>query len=140
MVIVHCTKSTHVIGQNQSYVVLLRGNNESFECSIDNITHRKRALFIQGLQILNKAINEDKINQIYDEASSKTMKRQTKRSFPILTCARFRASSELRSCTKSVRDHQVRVLFTNNALTKRKVSNPISKIFFTSSLAMISIT
>ena len=33
---VHCTNSTHAIGQSQSRVFLLSGNNESFECSIDN--------------------------------------------------------------------------------------------------------
>ena len=32
----YCTKSTHAIGQNQSRVFLLPGNNEPFECSIDN--------------------------------------------------------------------------------------------------------
>ena len=36
MIFVHCSKSAHAIGQNRSRVFLLPGNNESFECVIDN--------------------------------------------------------------------------------------------------------
>ena len=46
MIFVHCTKSTHATGQNQSRVFSLPGNNESFECSID-ITHEQRALLLK---------------------------------------------------------------------------------------------
>ena len=36
MIFVHCSKSAHAIGQNQSRVFWLPGNNESFECVIEN--------------------------------------------------------------------------------------------------------
>ena len=43
MIFVHCSKSAHAIGQNQSRVFWLPGNNESFECVI-TIAHQKHAV------------------------------------------------------------------------------------------------
>ena len=42
MIFVHCSKSAHAIGQNQSRVFWLPGHNESFECVI-TIMHEKCA-------------------------------------------------------------------------------------------------
>ena len=47
MIFVHCSESADAIGQNQSRLLWLPGNNESFECSIDN--NARKALFIQNV-------------------------------------------------------------------------------------------
>ena len=61
MIFVHCTKSTHAIGQNQSRAFLLSGNNESFECSIDN-NARKTCIIHQKMAANFAKTNEMKPN------------------------------------------------------------------------------
>ena len=56
MIFIHCTKSTHAIGQNQSLVFLSPGN-EFFECSIDNNARNVHYLF-------KMAINFAKIDEM----------------------------------------------------------------------------
>ena len=67
--------STLAIGQNQSRVFWLPGNNESFECSIDN-NARNSVHYSKCLQALHIAMNEDEIIQINHEACPKSTKRQ----------------------------------------------------------------
>ena len=76
--------STHAIGQNQSRVFWLPGNNESFECSIDN-NARNTVHYSKCLQALHIAMNEDEIIQINHEASLKSTKRQAKRYIAIFS-------------------------------------------------------
>ena len=83
IILAHCTKCTHAIGQNRSRVFLLPGNNEFCECVIV-IMHKNRALlkmaFCNGCKAVGSRflrVSEDEINQTVDNAMSKSIKSQT---------------------------------------------------------------
>ena len=68
MIFVHCSKSAHAIGQNQSRVFRLPGNNESFECVIA-IMHEKCALLKMARRKTSRKLylqvdNADKLKKI----------------------------------------------------------------------------
>ena len=84
MIFVRCSKSTHAIGQNQSLVFWLSGNNESFECSIDKNARKACIVHPKWLQLFYKMasilLQNDTFvrnyNQIVHEGSPK---RKTKK-------------------------------------------------------------
>ena len=76
MIFVYCSKSARAIGQNRSRVFWLPGNNESFERVI-TITHEKCALLKMAARSMFAEVDQEKINQIIDNAMPKNTKRQT---------------------------------------------------------------
>ena len=75
MIFVHCSKSAHAIGQNQSRVLLLPGNNESFECVIDNNAEKCALLKMARSKASRKLyLQVDKANKLKKISMNSTIK------------------------------------------------------------------
>ena len=75
MIFVHCSKSVHAIGQNQSRVFWLPGNNESFEYVI-TIMHEKCAVLKMARSKTSRKLylQVDKANKLMKILMNSTIK------------------------------------------------------------------
>ena len=75
MILVHCSKSAHAIGQNRSRVFWLPGNNESFECVI-TIMHEKCAVLKMARSKTSRKLylQVDKANKLMKISMNSTIK------------------------------------------------------------------